>query len=133
MRAYWLESLIQSGRQLWELGKLVPNAERRDKEKANGGLVPSCRVALRCRGAPLLLADGHGGDKPGLRLWLVSLWQEVRSIDTLLDEVALEFDGEDPLSPIMRSVLEKARRDLTLLHGAFDKDRWSCRSRARNR
>ena len=29
--------------------------------------------------------------------------------------LAQEFDGEDPLLPIMRSALEKARRDLTLL------------------
>ena len=34
--------------------------------------------------------------------------------------VALEFDGEDPQRPIMRSVREKARRDLPLLHEAFD-------------
>ena len=47
---------------------------------------------------------------------LISLWQELKAIDVVLEEFAGEFDGEDPLRPVMRKVLEKARYRLTELH-----------------
>ena len=56
------------------------------------------------------------GMEEGIRLWLVSLWQELRAIDIVLQEVADEFDGEDPLRPIMRGIVEKTRGKLTRLH-----------------
>jgi hypothetical protein len=41
-------------------------------------------------------------------------------VETVLDEVAQEFDGEDPLIPPVRNVLDKAHQELaelpTLLH-----------------
>jgi phytoene/squalene synthetase len=55
----------------------------------------------------------------GLREATVALWRELRGIDTLLDEVAAEVDGEDPPRPIMRDVLEQARRDLLHLQEAL--------------
>jgi len=46
-------------------------------------------------------------------------WQEVRAVETVLEEVAEEF-GEDPLLPPVREVLDKTRRDLVDLHLLLD-------------
>lgn len=40
----------------------------------------------------------------------------MRSVDIVLEEVAAEFGGEDPLRPITRGILEETRHDLTNLH-----------------
>jgi hypothetical protein len=37
----------------------------------------------------------------------------------VLDEVAQEFDGEDPLLPPVREVLDKTRQDLVDLHSSL--------------
>jgi hypothetical protein len=42
-------------------------------------------------------------------------WQELRAVETVLDEVAEEFNGEDPLLPPVRQVLDKTRQDLVEL------------------
>ena len=42
-------------------------------------------------------------------------WQELRAVETVLDEVAQEFDGEDPLVPAVRRTLDKTRQDLVAL------------------
>ena len=47
---------------------------------------------------------------------LVALWQEVRAIEIVLDEVAQDFEGEDPLRPRMREILNGTRKKLTELH-----------------
>jgi hypothetical protein len=47
-------------------------------------------------------------------------WQEVRAVETVLEEVAAEFDGEDPLLPPVREVLDKTRQDLAELHVLLD-------------
>jgi hypothetical protein len=39
-------------------------------------------------------------------------WQELRSAETVLEEVAQEFNGEDPLIPAVRNVLDKAHQGL---------------------
>ena len=46
----------------------------------------------------------------------LALWQELGAIDIVLEEVAREFDGEDPLRPIMRGIVETTRKKLTDLH-----------------
>ena len=43
-------------------------------------------------------------------------WQELRAVEMVLAEVAEEFDGEDPLVPAVREVLDKTRQDLVELH-----------------
>ena len=61
-----------------------------------------------------------------LREELVLLWQDLRAIDSVVSGVSLEFDGEDPLRPVMRGIVEKTRGSLTQLHeflslrGPFD-------------
>ena len=48
-------------------------------------------------------------------------WQEVRAVETVLEEVAAEFDGEDPLLPLVRQVLDKTREELAgLQHPLLD-------------
>jgi hypothetical protein len=47
-------------------------------------------------------------------------WREVRAVETVLEEVAEEFGGEDPLLPPVREVLNKTRRDLADLHLLLD-------------
>jgi hypothetical protein len=42
-------------------------------------------------------------------------WQELRAVETVLEEVAREFDGEDPLLPPVRNVLDKAHQELAEL------------------
>ena len=39
-------------------------------------------------------------------------WHEVRAVEMVLEEVAQEFDGEDPLVPAVRRILDKTRQDL---------------------
>ena len=64
----------------------------------------------------------RGRDGPG---WLgtalradagLLCWQEVRAVEILLNDVAQEFDGEDPLRPLMRGILNGARKKLSDLH-----------------
>jgi hypothetical protein len=43
-------------------------------------------------------------------------WREVRAVEAVLEEVAAEFGGEDPLLPLARQVLDKTRQDLADLH-----------------
>jgi hypothetical protein len=47
-------------------------------------------------------------------------WQELRAVETVLAEVAEEFDGEDPLLPPVRSVLDKTHQELIDLHPLLD-------------
>ena len=48
-------------------------------------------------------------------------WQEVHAVETVLEEVAAEFNGEDPLLPLVRGVLDKTREDLVgLQHPLLD-------------
>jgi len=41
-------------------------------------------------------------------------------VETVLEEVAVEFNGENPLLPLVRQVLDKTRRDLADLHLLLD-------------
>jgi hypothetical protein len=39
-------------------------------------------------------------------------WRELRAVETVVEEVAQEFNGEDPLLPPVRNVLDKAHQEL---------------------
>jgi len=54
--------------------------------------------------------------RESLREGIPWCWQELRATETVLAEVAEEFDGEDPLLPPVREVLNKTRQDLVELH-----------------
>ena len=51
-----------------------------------------------------------------VHIMLVALWQDVRAVEIVLDEVALEFDGVDPLRPVMRGILNRTKNKLSDLH-----------------
>jgi hypothetical protein len=46
-------------------------------------------------------------------------WQELRAVEAVLDEVAAEFDGEAPLLPPVRELLDKTHQDLVELHSSL--------------
>jgi hypothetical protein len=54
--------------------------------------------------------------REGLREGVPWCWQELRAAETALAEVAEEFNGEDPLLPPVREVLDKTHQDLVELH-----------------
>ena len=57
----------------------------------------------------------------GLRTAWVQRWEELLAVEIVLDEVAQEFDGEDPLEPDARRMLVEVRTELEELHGEMDK------------
>ena len=73
-------------------------------------------------GHPLLEADDRIGDIAGmidalherLRAEMQQRWRELRAVEIVAAELALEFDGEDPLRPIHRADLDEAK---TILQG----------------
>jgi hypothetical protein len=62
-------------------------------------------LALECR-------------KDGIR-HLVHLWQELLAADVVRDDIAAEFEGEDPLLPAYREIVEGARAELLAAADAF--------------
>ena len=46
----------------------------------------------------------------------------VHEVQGRVRPLAFVFGGDDPLLPVMRAVHEKTRRDLTLLHRAFNEE-----------
>ncbi len=111
-----LWTLTELGTCVWKIAELVPASKRKEAEQlAAGGLLG---IELPWRGEKLEnswfdLADSM---EAHLREDVVGLWQEIRAIEILLDEVSAEFNGEDVLRPFMRGQLQKARRRLTALH-----------------
>ncbi len=43
-------------------------------------------------------------------------WEDVRALEIVIDEIAAEFGGEDPLRPLIREALDKAKAGLTFLN-----------------
>ena len=66
------------------------------------------KAKLECRVMDVLperIEEGVVAEAPGR-------WKELRAIEVVLDELAREFDGEDPLRPVHRRDLEDARQTL---------------------
>jgi hypothetical protein len=89
---------------------------------------PRANALWRRSGAQVvaeLRALGHDPEvraalRQSLREGVPWCWQEVQAVEAVLDEVAEEFNGEDPLLPPVREVLDKTRRDLVDLHLLLD-------------
>jgi len=47
-------------------------------------------------------------------------WQELRAVETVLEEVTEEFGGEDPLIPPVRRVLDQTHQELAELPTLLD-------------
>src|SRR5581483_8729343 len=80
-------------------------------------------------GAPL----SGGGDGPGLGQLVEALearlrgliplrWRDVRAAEVVLEEVAREFGGEDPLKPAARGALTEAKRALQEYAASLERD-----------
>ena len=116
VRFYWLETVRGLGLQTWKLAQLIPAGKRAKAERAVEGYFPAADLPWDPEDHPNSWVNVADDMEDGIRLWLVSLWEELRSIDKVLEEVAQDFDGEDPLRPVMRGIVEKARRKLANLH-----------------
>src|SRR4051812_5781160 len=88
LRVYWMQGLMGFGKRLWELGKFVPASKRVAAEKAMAGSFPIVELPWDGEEHRYSWMTVTEDMYKGLRLWLVSLWQEVRSIDIVLEEVA---------------------------------------------
>jgi len=102
--------------------------ERRDREKAREALAasPSIGRMLRETNPKVKLPRSYGDEiaealETGLRAAWEQRWQELRAAEIVLDEVAKEFDGEDPLEPDARKMVVEVRAELEELHGEMDK------------
>jgi len=56
-----------------------------------------------------------------LRDGIACQWQEIRSVEILVQEVADEFEGEDPMTPELRAVFEQAKTGLTDVAETLDR------------
>jgi hypothetical protein len=54
-----------------------------------------------------------------LRVGIACQWQEIRAIEMLAEEIAEEFEGDDPMMPELRSVFEEAKAGLSDIAGAL--------------
>ena len=109
------QTLVRFGTSLWEVAKLVPAAQRPRAEKlvADFSLADLPWQPEDREESWLNVAERT---EQALRVELGLLWQELRAIDAVVDDVRGEFNNEDPLQPVMRAVVEKVRRELLGLH-----------------
>jgi hypothetical protein len=94
----WMQTIIAMGLQGEKLGDLIP-ASKRGKAEAAANKRPLLTLPWMAEVDDQSWIQVAEDMHAGLRAWLVSLWQELRSVDLLLDEVAREFEGEDPTAP----------------------------------
>jgi hypothetical protein len=66
---------------------------------------------------PEMMIDGL---KRGTAGGMIFAWVELRTIETVLDEIAVEFEGADPLKPRNRETLEATKQKLLKLKGELE-------------
>jgi hypothetical protein len=66
---------------------------------------------------PEMMIDGL---KKGTAGGMIFAWVELRTIETVLDEIAVEFGGADPLKPRGREMLDETKRRLLKLQAELD-------------
>jgi len=116
LRFSWLLTLARFGSHTWYLAGLIPASKRAQAEKLVAGANPAVEFPWQADEVEDSWVTVTERALEAIRSGVISLWQELKAIDVVLDEVAGEFDGEDPLRPVMRVILEKARFRLTELH-----------------
>lgn len=116
LRFSWLMTLARFGMHTWNLAALLPASKRGQAEKIVADSYPAVELPWQPDDVDHSWLNVAERAMEAVRGDLAGLWQELKSIDLVLDEVASEFDGEDPMRPVMRGVLEKARYRLTELH-----------------
>jgi hypothetical protein len=115
----WLLTMSQFGSAFWNIAGLVPVGKRKKAEKLARDVLPLLELPWDPEEHELSWLNIADQIEETLRNDVVGLWQQVRAIDVVVGEVAAEFDGWDPLRPILRDVVEKTRASLQLLHEFF--------------
>ena len=55
-----------------------------------------------------------------LQTYVQFFWEDMRAIEIVVEEVAAELGGEDPLKPLFREMLEHSKAGLTYLNGILE-------------
>ena len=113
---HWLITMTQFGSAVWNLASLVPAGKRRQAEKLVADSFPRLELPWVGEEHELSWLNLAENMERALRQELILLWQDLRAIDSVVGGVSQEFDGEDPLRPVMRGIVEKTRLSLTQLH-----------------
>ena len=116
LRRLWLDTTTALGLQAWRLAELLPAGKRKRAEKVRGDYWPVVELPWHPEDDPSSWLNVCDRGEAALRSGVVSQWQMLRAVDVVLDEVATEFEGEDPLRPVMRGIVEATRRKLKDLH-----------------
>jgi len=111
-----LSTLVSLGEQAWLLAQLAPVAKRAKAEAAARKSFPSAELPWEAETSPNSWLDMSDRMEASVLAMLGALWEEVRAIEIVLDEVARKFDGEDPLRPLTRGILNGTRKKLNDLH-----------------
>ena len=119
VRVSWMLTLSQFGTALWQLGALVPPSKRKQAERAMAGFWPFVELPWDGEQHDHSWLDIAESMEKTIRECVAHLWDDLVAIDAVLAEVAVSFNGEDPMRPVMRGVLEKARSKLSVMHEVF--------------
>ena len=134
LRFSWLQSLQLWSRETTVLGKLLlqqgkalPPAVRRDVRKLVKRAPSFERVPFDLD-VPISDTPEPGTayhELPravawGLRDTLLQHWRELGAIDVVVDEARGTFDGEDPLHPDVRQLLDATKATLLDVHAGFE-------------
>jgi len=116
LRFSWLLTLGRFGNATWELARLLPASKRARAAKLVAGVFPAVELPWEPEEHEASWLSVTERGQEALRRDLLSLWRDLKAIDSVLDEVGREFNGEDTLRPVMRSLVEKTRGRLKDLH-----------------
>ena len=116
LRFHWWHSIISLGQQTWRLAQFIPASKQTKAADAISQYYPEAELPWLPDGGERSWLTVEERMEEVILLMLGMLWQDVRAVEIVLDEVAQEFDGEDPLRPVMRGILDRTRKKLSDLH-----------------
>ena len=99
--------------------RVMPDDQATEAEQERGGLL---RLQKVLNGGLAGMRDDLGLPaklsellRPTIARLLISCWVQVRTVEVILDEIAGEFGGADPLKPDLREELEETKQRLRTL------------------
>jgi hypothetical protein len=116
LRLNWWHSVVSLGEQTWKLAQLVPVGKQAKAEAAARNSYLEAELPWEREARSRSWLDVSDAMEANVRAMLGIHWQDVRAIEIVLDEVAREFDGEDPLRTRMREILDGTKKKLIDLH-----------------
>jgi hypothetical protein len=122
LRCAWLILTVHLGDALTEIAALLPPSLRQEAEQvaAREPLVELPWVEDGNEHSWSAVVERNG---ESARREVVGLWRQIAALDFVLAEVAVEFDGEDPLRPALRDCIEETRRHLKEVHYFLAEDK----------